>query len=54
MVTREFLGSAARAWRSAACSLQRPEIYDTAASITSGVMDLGQLAAQLEQNKHSR
>ncbi|MFO0390069.1 MAG: hypothetical protein ACK502_10200 [Alphaproteobacteria bacterium] len=54
MVTREFLSSAASAWRSAGCNFQRPEVYDAAVTIVAQTPDIKQLAAQLERGEQGR
>lgn len=53
MVTRNFVNDAARAWRAAACKLQRPDAYDAAAKIAA-TPDLSQLASQLDAGDRDR
>jgi hypothetical protein len=54
MVTRDFVDSAASAWRAAGCSFQRPDVYEAAARITAQAPDNHQLAAHLNTTSPQR
>ena len=54
MVTRDFISTAASAWRAAGCNLQRPDVYDAATKVVAENPDIKQLAHVLDSADRGR